>query len=81
MPTRFPSTPIQVAMILRTSRSIKRSNSLLWIQWRLSAKHVRDAVAAWAGVDDGDVERIRFVVSQSKGAAGVRIIVRRRDGA
>ena len=37
-----------------------------------SAKHVRDTVAAWAGVDDGSA-RIRFVVTQEKGAAGVRI--------
>ena len=37
-----------------------------------SAKHVRDTVATWAGVDDGSA-RIRFVVTQEKGAAGVRI--------
>ena len=38
-----------------------------------AAKHVRDAAAEWAGADDGDVARIRFVVAQEKGAAGVRI--------
>lgn len=39
-----------------------------------SAKHCRDAVAAWARCDDAD-PRIRFVVAQEKGAAGVRITV------
>lgn len=38
-----------------------------------SAKHVRDTVARWLGVDDGDRARVRFVVTQEKGAAGVRI--------
>jgi hypothetical protein len=40
-----------------------------------SAKHVRDTVAAWLGVDDGDRARVRFVVTQAKGAAAVRIAV------
>jgi hypothetical protein len=39
-----------------------------------SAKHVRDAVAVWLGVDDAD-HRVRFVVEQAKGAAAVRIAV------
>jgi hypothetical protein len=40
-----------------------------------SAKHVRDAVAGWLGVDDGDRMRVLFVVDQAKGAAAVRIAV------
>ncbi len=39
-----------------------------------SAKHVRDATAAWLGCDDAD-PGVRFVVTQAKGAAGVRIAV------
>lgn len=39
-----------------------------------SAKHCRDAVAAWLGCDDGD-ERVRWEVTQAKGAAAVRIAV------
>jgi hypothetical protein len=39
-----------------------------------SAKHVRDAVATWLGVDDAD-HRVRFVVEQAKGPASVRIAV------
>ena len=42
-----------------------------------SAKHVRDTVARWLAVDDGDA-RVRYVVTQAKGAAGVRIDVRPR---
>jgi hypothetical protein len=72
---RPPRLPLDVE-IVRVSRGRLDDDGAT-----ASAKHVRDAVAAWAGVDDGDVERIRFVVSQSKGAAGVRIIVRRRVGA
>jgi hypothetical protein len=40
-----------------------------------SAKHVRDEVSRWLGVDDGDRARVRFVVAQAKGAAAVRIAV------
>lgn len=39
-----------------------------------SAKHVRDTVAKWLGCDDGDA-RVRFVVTQEHGKAGVRIEV------
>ena len=39
-----------------------------------SGKHVRDAVAAWLRLDDAD-ERVTWVVTQAKGAAGVRIAV------
>lgn len=39
-----------------------------------AAKHVRDAVATWLGVDDAD-HRVRFLVEQAKGPAGVRIAV------
>lgn len=35
-------------------------------------KHVRDAVAAYLGIDDGD-PRIRFTYAQARGAAAVRI--------
>lgn len=37
-----------------------------------SAKHVRDAIAAWGGVDDGD-PRWHWVVRQEVGRIGVRI--------
>lgn len=40
-----------------------------------SAKHVRDSVAAWLGCDDAD-SRVRFVVTQAKGKAGVRVEAR-----
>lgn len=43
-----------------------------------SAKHVRDAVALRLGVDDGDRAAVRFVVTQAKGAASVRVEVRTR---
>ena len=39
-----------------------------------SAKHVRDATATWLGCDDAD-PGVRFVVTQAKGAAAVRIAV------
>lgn len=42
-----------------------------------SAKGVRDAVAAWLGVDDGETGRVRFVVSQKTDRAfGVTITVK-----
>jgi hypothetical protein len=34
-------------------------------------KHVRDAVALWIGVDDGDVGRIRFRYQQAPGKRGL----------
>ena len=39
-----------------------------------AAKHVRDTVAAWLGIDDGDA-RVRYVVAQERGPAAVRIVV------
>lgn len=39
-----------------------------------AGKHVRDSVALWMGCDDAD-PRVRFVVTQAKGAAAVRIVV------
>jgi hypothetical protein len=42
-----------------------------------SAKGVRDAVAAWLKVDDGQTERVRFVVTQLRDKAfGVTITVK-----
>lgn len=72
---RPPRPPLDVE-IIRLSRGRLDDDGAT-----ASAKHVRDAVAAWAGVDDGDTARIQFVVSQSRGDAGVRVVVRRRDGA
>lgn len=38
-----------------------------------SLKAVRDAVAAWIGVDDRDRERVRYVYEQERGPWGVGI--------
>ena len=41
-----------------------------------SAKHVRDAVAAWLGVDDGDDDRVTYRVAQQvQRGYGVVIVV------
>ena len=41
-----------------------------------SAKHLRDALARWLGVDDGDEGRVRFEVEQARGPYAVRVEVR-----
>lgn len=42
-----------------------------------SLKNVRDAVAKWIGVDDGD-ERVRYTYAQERGPWGVRIEFRKQ---
>lgn len=40
-----------------------------------SMKAVRDTVAEWLHVDDGDTSRVRFVVEQERGPYAVRVAV------
>ena len=66
---KAPPAPCDVR-IVRVSRSRLDTDNL-----QGSAKHVRDAVARWLGVDDRD-PRVTWHVGQESGATAVRIVVR-----
>lgn len=40
-----------------------------------SVKHLADAIARWAGVNDGDVDRWRATVAQERGGYSVRVSI------
>jgi hypothetical protein len=40
-----------------------------------SAKHLLDAVARWAGVNDGDAAHWRAEVAQERGGYCVRVVI------
>jgi endonuclease III len=46
----------------------------------ISAKHVRDEIAKWLGIDDGDESKCRWKVSQSNGPYEVRVSIVSRTG-
>lgn len=68
-PQRFP----MVVRLTRLSAGTLDDDGL-----RSACKAVRDAVAKWLGVDDGDVQRLRFKYEQERckrGEYGVRVAV------
>jgi hypothetical protein len=66
-----PPGPWDVTIARQGPRTLDSDNATA------SAKGVRDAVAAWLGVDDGEVHRVRFVVVQKRDRAfGVVITVK-----
>ena len=58
-PVPAPAPPLVVTVTRRGPRALDDDGATA------SAKHVRDAVAAWLGVDDGD-GRVRYVVQQAR---------------
>ena len=61
--------PCRVAVTRVAARALDVGDNL-----QSSAKHVRDAVAEWLGIDDRD-PRVEWSVAQEKGPYGVRVEV------
>jgi len=64
-----PPLPCRVVITRLAPRSLDVGDNL-----QSSAKHARDAVAKWLGIDDRD-PRVEWSVAQEKGPYGVRVEV------
>ena len=64
--------PLTVAITVVRPRRLDSDNAVG------AAKHVRDAIAAWVGVDDGDLE-YTWVYRQSRGPHAVLIEIRESE--
>lgn len=64
-----PRLPCRVVITRVAPRALDQGDNA-----QSSAKHARDAVAKWLGVDDRD-PRVEWVVAQEKGPYGVRVEV------
>lgn len=69
-----PPSPWVVHLVRVARRRLDDDNAVA------AMKGVRDEVASWLGVDDGDA-RVRFVVEQERGAYAVRIAIEQVEGA
>jgi hypothetical protein len=69
---RPPPCPLVAKLTRVGPRRMDSDNAVI------SLKHVRDAVAKWLGVDDGDEARVRFEYGQEVAKAyAVRVEIRR----
>lgn len=69
------AAPLTVRLTRIAPRKLDSDNAVI------SAKHVRDAIAAWLGIDDKHDHLVEYVVGQEKGAPGqyaVRVEISRR---
>lgn len=66
-----PSLPVVVTIVRTGPRRLDTDNL------QGSAKAIRDAVAAWLGVDDGPTAPVSWQVGQDHGGYGCRIVVER----
>lgn len=64
-----PPLPVRVTIVRVGPRRLDADNA------QGSGKHLRDAVARWCGVDDGDVGRFTCRVEQERGDYAVRVLV------
>lgn len=55
-----PPLPVKVTLVRCSSGVLDDDNATA------SMKHIRDVIAKWYGVDDGDPEKIQFIVTQEK---------------
>ena len=63
-----PPLPLAVEIVRVAPRMLDETVNLPG-----SAKAVEDAIAAWCGVDDRHIDRVRYTVRQEKGEVAVRI--------
>lgn len=72
-PKSRPVLPVKVSLVLLYWGQKRDDDNLV-----ASMKPVRDAVAKWLGVDDGDTSRVTFLCSQEKvkqNKVGTKIII------
>jgi hypothetical protein len=65
-----PTTGVRVSVVRVGPSMLDAADNL-----PASAKHLLDAVARWAGVNDGDVDRWRAEVTQERGGYCVRVVI------
>lgn len=70
-----PPLPVSVVIVRVGPRRLDADNA------QGSGKHLRDAIARWCGVDDGDTARFTCRVEQERGGYAVRVLVMPKETA